>query len=289
MGDSDNGGSAQESEHPRKSTPDISPDSSALSLSRRAALALLGVGGLGLATRSGHAQQTTRSWKTDVDAEAHSLSNLGALGMTDGSTMVREFTGENLSVEDGVLHASGIDHAASLAESPQGEKFGRVEIDDISHTLQVSGTRHQAWMMRPFREPVQTQQTTYQTVGDEIGFGLLPFPPGYAPILRVVGHFTNDPGYTTSLRVSVTNNVPQDDSLQDSDGRRTVLELTGQGDAQVFNEVNLAELKGITTYGKSGSGRNHPNQFVFEMKTGDPVHTATIESSSTVALELEAL
>jgi len=258
------------------------------SLSRRATLALFGIGGIGLASRSVTASSSRRSWEGDVDAEGHALSDLGAVAMRDNPTEIRDFGGDGLRIDNGKLHASGTaDLSASLTEEGPGGKYGQLTIKDIQHTLQVRGTRTQSWMMRPFRTPVETNSTSYTKVGDEIGYGLIPFPPGYAPILRVVGYFTNHQDQNTHLRVSTSNNVG-DDEATDADGQQTVLELVGEGQTRVSDEVNLAELDDIV-YGKDLQERRRPNQFFFEMKTENALHTATIESSSTIALELESL
>lgn len=81
---------------------------SSSSFSRRAALGLLGLGGLGvLGTQSAAAQQGTRPWRTDVDAQGNKLFNLGALAMTDNPTEITDFGGTNLTIDGaGVLNAT---------------------------------------------------------------------------------------------------------------------------------------------------------------------------------------
>lgn len=81
------------------------------SMTRRMALSLVGLGGLGaMASGSATAQenegQPFYNWKEDVDANEHSLSELGALMMASNSTAITDFAGENLSIgEDGTLAA----------------------------------------------------------------------------------------------------------------------------------------------------------------------------------------
>jgi hypothetical protein len=90
--------------------------SSGLSLMRREALALLGIGGLGALTSGSVAAQSrgngrgtppVYNWQEDVDANGHALSELGSLSMSANATSIQDFTGENLSIKDGVLTAAG--------------------------------------------------------------------------------------------------------------------------------------------------------------------------------------
>lgn len=82
-------------------------------ISRRKALGMAGLGGLGiLSTQSAAGQQDGRgnqpfyNWREDVDANGHALGDLGSLSMADNPTAIRDFTGENLDIDDGVLHAN---------------------------------------------------------------------------------------------------------------------------------------------------------------------------------------
>jgi hypothetical protein len=144
-------------------------------------------------------------------------------------------------------------------------------------------------MIRPFQEPRETNSTSYTQVGTELNVSLGPFPPGYAPILRIVGHLNNDPRYTTHLRVSVSRDGNTKNERDHSDDRQTILEVAGQGRSQVFDEVNLEKLDTMSGAVNGSQEQSQPTQFLFEIKTEDAQHTATIESSSTIALELEAL
>jgi len=231
-----------------------------------------------------------RSWQENVDAEGYTLSDLGTLATRDNPTEIRDFEGDGLQIDSGKLHASGIaDLSASLTQEVPGERSGQLTIEDTKHTLQVSGTRRPSWMIRPFQEPIETNSTSYTKVGNELNLSLGPFPPGYAPILRIVGHFNNDPRYSTHLRVSVSRDVNKKDELENSDDRQTILELAGQGRSQVFDEANLDKLDNMSGAVNGSQEQRQPTQFFFEIKTEDAQHTANIESSSTIALELEAL
>ncbi|MDG5761561.1 right-handed parallel beta-helix repeat-containing protein [Natronococcus sp. A-GB1] len=95
------------------------------SLSRRTALSLFGVGGLGLATgtagaNSGHSgdqgNQPFYDWREDVDAHGHAIEDLGSLSTSDNPTAIRDFAGENLAVDDGVLNAEVPDATDSREE-----------------------------------------------------------------------------------------------------------------------------------------------------------------------------
>lgn len=80
-------------------------------LTRRAAMAVAGLTGVGLLAGSagtvGAAREPeSRPWKRDVDARGHALHDLGTLEMS-GSEPIADFAGENLAVENGVLNAAG--------------------------------------------------------------------------------------------------------------------------------------------------------------------------------------
>ncbi|MFC7230908.1 hypothetical protein ACFQMM_04830 [Saliphagus sp. GCM10025308] len=79
-------------------------------VTRRAAMALAGVTGAGLLGGAvGQVGATSnprpRRWEQDVDAQGHTLSDLGALEMA-GSDPITDFAGEDLTIEDGVLRAT---------------------------------------------------------------------------------------------------------------------------------------------------------------------------------------
>lgn len=94
---------------------EIESNSGSLNMFRRETLAMLGIGGLGLAAGTATAQsddgeeadQPFYNWREDVDAGDHALQSLGALEMSASSTPIQDFTGDNLSVENGVLNAAG--------------------------------------------------------------------------------------------------------------------------------------------------------------------------------------
>lgn len=80
----------------------------AVTTTRRGALALAGLTGLGLVSRPAAARggnQPFYDWREDVDANGRTLTNLGALSTVDNPAAIRNLAGQNLSVEDGVLHA----------------------------------------------------------------------------------------------------------------------------------------------------------------------------------------
>ncbi|MGB9933718.1 hypothetical protein [Haloarcula amylolytica] len=83
-------------------------------LPRRGALALLGASIVGLGTGSASATQNGDNgsqpwyhWGSEVDAHENALQNLGSLSMAGTDAAVSDFTGDNLSVTDGTLNASG--------------------------------------------------------------------------------------------------------------------------------------------------------------------------------------
>jgi hypothetical protein len=94
---------------------DEKTQSSGLSLMRREALALFGIGGLGVLTSGSAAAQSRGkgsdtspfyNWQQDINANSHALSELGSLSMSANSTSIQDFAGENLSIKDGVLTAA---------------------------------------------------------------------------------------------------------------------------------------------------------------------------------------
>ncbi|WP_114576436.1 hypothetical protein [Saliphagus sp. LR7] len=95
---------------------------------RRAAIAALGLGGLGLlsgragAQSRGRGNQPWYGWESDVDAGGNDLTDLGALELAATGEAVSDLAGENLAVEDGVLHATG--------GSGAGDAVDVVDIDD---------------------------------------------------------------------------------------------------------------------------------------------------------------
>lgn len=91
-----------------RSETDDEADAEPLSSTRREAMGLLGFGGFGFGRgRSGRGGrgQPFYDWQDDVDANGNDLVDLGALSTVDTQTPIRDFAGENLSVDDGVLHA----------------------------------------------------------------------------------------------------------------------------------------------------------------------------------------
>lgn len=92
-----------------------SVDEGTSAYSRRTALALLGLGGLGAVTGLVSAQpgsgnpgrQPWHDWQRDVTANGHGLLDLGQLTMTANQTPITDFAGANLSVgPGGVLQAA---------------------------------------------------------------------------------------------------------------------------------------------------------------------------------------
>ncbi|GAB3672889.1 hypothetical protein [Halopiger thermotolerans] len=84
-------------------------------LPRRGALGLLGTAGLGVALagagsaqEDGRGEQPWYAWDADVDADGHSLTELGALATVANDAAITDFAGSNLNVDDdGVLNAEG--------------------------------------------------------------------------------------------------------------------------------------------------------------------------------------
>lgn len=189
------------------------------------------------------------------------------------------------------------DFSATVDEGLPGDKFGKARVGPYSHALQVSGTRRPAWMVQPFSADYRTTSTSYERAGSDIGYGVIPFPPGQVPILRAVGHFDNGASSTTSLRISIANIAGNEASgefvpLDDRPARQTILELNGQGETQIYDEAYLSEFVDVVAGGAGGgsNGTEYPiNTFIVEVKTDDPDREAVIRAATTVSLELEAL
>lgn len=75
-------------------------------VSRRSALVLLGLGGVGVLSRPVTATGQGPRWARDVDANGHRLFDLGALATRANSTDITDFAGANLTIDGaGVLRA----------------------------------------------------------------------------------------------------------------------------------------------------------------------------------------
>lgn len=229
------------------------------SVSRRSALTLLGLSSLALASASGEA-------KDGPDDECSEAS-----------------------------HPDNRRDGAFIDEFPPGDRFGKLAIDGLSHTLQVSGTRRQSWMVQPFSEDVQITSTSYEETDADVGYGVIPFPPGHVPVLRMVGHIETDSDSTASIRVSIANRpsyrppgVESARIIDEGPARSTLLEVTGQGETQVFDEVYLTEVDDVVT-GLNNAAGLPSHTLLFEVKTDRPAGRSTVGSATTVSLELEAI
>lgn len=207
--------------------------------------------------------------------------------------------GSDLQKRD-VPREESVKASARLDEVLPGDTFGKMDIGPYSHTLQMSGTRQPAWMLQPFNEDTSVESTIYEDVGSNIGYGSIPFAPGQVPILRTVAHFDAEPSSTTSLRLSIANKpgnvsdsgefIPLD---RDQPSTQTIIELSGTGTTQIYDEVYLTEFEDVVSGSPAGEGANdskYPvNTFIVEAKTDDPSTRSVIRNATTVSLELEAL
>lgn len=110
MSDGDTDGRAEQgSPNAGSKTEPAATAHGVLSSTRRQAMALLGLGGLGLtATQSAagtSAGPPFYDWREDVVANGYALSELGSLSMDHNDAPIRDFAGENLTIDDGTLHA----------------------------------------------------------------------------------------------------------------------------------------------------------------------------------------
>lgn len=111
-------------------------DKNKLTLSRRSSLAsLIGIGGLSLLGSSSvrgagppeGAGPPPKSWKRDVDANGHKLLNLGALTTSDNPSGIKNFAGDNLSIDDnGALNATSSTQPWSDDVDAQGNSLTNV-------------------------------------------------------------------------------------------------------------------------------------------------------------------
>lgn len=236
---------------------------SELSLSRRTALILLGMG-----TFSGVASSHTRA-RTDKSA-------VGSPDTSDNSVF---WTDEFSAFVDEVL---------------PGDKFGKLRIGPYEQTLQMSGTRESSWMVKPLYCDEPVNSNSYKQISS-IGYGVVPFPPGKVPVLRITGHLNGVPNATTSLRLSIANregySPPGVDGiryLEDDPVQQTLLEVTAEDETQVFDEVYLSDIEDVVT----GLDNAHPlpsHTLLLEAKTDAQAENVTVGEATTVSLELEAL
>lgn len=176
-----------------------------------------------------------------------------------------------------------------------GDKFGKINIGQYQYTLQQSGTRTPSWMVTPFDQDIHVSNTSYEDIGTGVGYGMIPFPPGQVPVLRLVGHIDSESQSKTSLRVSIANreayspaSLEKTLELEDDPVRQPLLEVTAQGKTQVFDEVYLSEMEDVVT-GMDNAHSLPSHTLLFEAKTDSSDHEATIKGETTVALEMEAL
>ncbi|UPM44336.1 hypothetical protein [Halocatena salina] len=220
------------------------------------------------------------------------LLGMGAMAQPGGG---REAQNDRDVTDRGDVALSGEGTSISIEDVLPGDEFGQITVEGLQHALPVSGTRRQSWMMRPFPKDIDATSPTYEDTDTEIGYGVVPFAPGRVPVLRIVGHFDAPREATASIRVSIANRpayqpprAERDIVLDDDPTRRTVLEVTGQGRTQVFDEVYLSEVKDVVTgFRNSAPLRSHTLHF--EVKRDRSCDRATISNATTVALELEAL
>lgn len=237
-------------------------DESSFTLSRRAALTFFGLGAFSQVASSASASQARMEG-----------SNSELLAVSDDTEDTEVFIDEVLP----------------------GDKFGKINVGQYQYTLQQSGTRRPSWMVTPFDQDIHVSDTSYEEIGTGIGYGMIPFPPGQVPVLRLVGHIDSDPQSTTSLRVSIANreayspaSLEKTLELEADSVRQALLEVTAQGKTQVFDEVYLSEVEDVVT--GMDNGHSLPSHtLLFEAKTDSSDQKATIKSETTVALELEAL
>lgn len=147
-------------------------------------------------------------------------------------------------------------------------------------------------MVKPFHEDIQPQANSYQDVGEGVQYGILPFPPGKVPILRLNGRIQAEDGVETSLRISIANRPAADTpqgvvTLEEGPVKKPLLEGSAIGSAQIYDEVYLTEVKNVVM-GQNNGHQLPSHTFLFEAKTDSPGN-ATISRSSTIEIELEAL
>ena len=237
-----------------------------LSLSRRKALTLMGTG------------------------TATAVAGCNSRSSTEPSTETNTETTNSTPVGDSEENNSTEGH--SLKEVLPGEKFGSTTVGGFTHTLQFSGTRESSWMVRPFQQDIQPQTNSYQDVNAGVEYGILPFPPGKVPILRLNSCIEADEGVETNIRVSIANrpaiNSPQGIvPLEDGPVRKTLIEVSTLGSAQLYDETYLTEAQNVVM-GMNNGHRLPSHTFLFEAKTDSPGN-ATISRSTTIALDMEAL
>lgn len=210
---------------------------------------------------------------------------------SDGTATERGENEQSTTPGDG---SRPLDVEAGMDEVLPGDKFGKVRIGQYAHSLQISATRQPAWLVQPFHEDISTTSTSYEETDSNIGYGLIPFPPGQVPILRTVTHMENDSDSTASLRISIANREffvsPSEGPmpLEEDSVKQTILEVTGKGSTQVYDETYLSDHEDIVMGMPNGAGPPE-NTFILEVKTDDPSQAATIKNTTTVSLELEAL
>ena len=133
-------------------TSDRDERTDALVTTRRAALALLGVGGLGAATggaaasdrsrqrdgRTGAGEQPWYDWEADVDANQYELANLGAVEVDRVYTAAREPDVVVWEDEEGTFYADG--HDGPVASGERVLPVTQAAIDSLPSGRTSNGT-----------------------------------------------------------------------------------------------------------------------------------------------------
>lgn len=123
----------------------VSSEGPSSELTRRSAMAALGLlGGAGALVGGASASSGggDRPWRQDVDANGHTLSDLGALSTSASGTSIRDFAGQHLSVDDdGVLNANELPDSVHVVNNYPGETLDQKLTAAIEEAVETGGTQ----------------------------------------------------------------------------------------------------------------------------------------------------
>lgn len=118
---------------------------------RRDVLASLFVTGGLLSTQNAKAKSPVRPWQQDVNAHGYNLQNLGSLSTIKNKKDIADFSGKNLFIKDGVLHAEGSGINVQKGESTVQDVKRVILGDNISITdkgeesITIESSSESAW------------------------------------------------------------------------------------------------------------------------------------------------
>jgi hypothetical protein len=171
----------------------------------------------------------------------------------------------------------------NLRETVQGEDYADMPVGGFQFPSMVAGSRMVVGMFRPWQSDLTTSSTTYSVV-DRIEFGAFPYPPGYAPVIRLVGKLGNSDGTDGVTDLKFAPRGRNEESLS------APIEFSFDANVSPASEEHFTEEFYLDRYTDSTGRKNiYENQWVTELRVADGANTGTLSSISTIQIILEAI